>query len=281
MALKAKKPIMKDARLKVFMYGDAGVGKTTAAFELPKPYIIDSEQGTNYYADRINEVGGAVFQTTLMSEVMDEVRSLRTEKHDYKTLVIDAITPLYFDLAERMEAKVGSDFGRHIAEANKHMRRLVNMLMELDMNVIMTAHSKVQYGDDMKKLGVTFDGWKRLDFIFDLVLELRKVTPTNRKAKVVKSRLPYFPDGEVFDWTYNALSERVNVESMEREVEAVKVATPEQIEQINKIAGNMQNGNEFVQNCIDKAKVEFLTDLSFDKAEKMITAMRKKIGASE
>ena len=263
------------------MYGDAGVGKTTAAFELPSPYIIDSEQGTNHYSEQIEKAGGVVFQTTLMSEVMDEVRSLRTEKHDYKTLVIDAITPLYFDLAERMEMKVGSDFGRHIAEANKHMRKLVNMLMELDMNVIMTAHSKVQYGDDMKKLGVTFDGWKRLDFIFDLVLELRKISPTKRKAKVVKSRLPNFPDGEVFDWTYNALSERANVEELQREAVAIKVATKEQIEQITKIAGNMQDGDDFVQNCIDKAKVEFLSDMPRDKADKMLVAMRKKIGASE
>ena len=58
MALKGKKPQPKDRRLKLFMYGEAGVGKTTAACQLPKPYIIDTERGTDNYADLIDGVGG-------------------------------------------------------------------------------------------------------------------------------------------------------------------------------------------------------------------------------
>ena len=281
MALKAKKPEQKNARLKLFMYGDAGVGKTTASCVLPAPYIIDSEQGTNNYSELITKAGGAVFQTTVMDDVIEEVRQLRKEKHDYKTLVIDPITPLYFDLIEKCEEKVGSEFGRHYGEANKYMRRLVNLLMDLDMNVIMTAHSKVVYGDDMKKMGTTFDGWKRLDYIFDLVLELRKVTPTNRKAKVVKTRLKGFPDGDIFDWTFDALSQRVEIDELERKTIAVKVATKKQIEQIMKIAENINDGNEYVSKCLTKAKVTVLEDMPQEKAQAMIEAMKKKIGAIE
>ena len=281
MALRAKKPVAKNARLKLFMYGDAGVGKTTASCVLPAPYIIDTEQGTNNYSKLITDSGGAVFQTTSMNEIIEEVRKLRKEKHDFKTLVIDSSSPAYFGLIEECEEKVGSEFGRHYGEANKVMRRLINLLMDLDMNVVFTAHSKVVYGDDMKKMGTTFDGWKRLDYIFDLVLELRKITPTNRKAKVVKTRLEGFPDGDIFDWTIDALSERHAIVEMERETVAVKVATKKQIEQIRKIADNINEGNEFVSSCLKKALVTVLEDMPHDKADKMIEAMKKKIGAIE
>lgn len=281
MALRAKEPKSKDARLKLFMYGDAGAGKTSASCVLPAPYIIDTEQGTNNYSELINKAGGAVFQTTSMKEIIEEVRQLRKEKHDFKTLVIDSSTPAYFGLIEECEEKVGSEFGRHYGEANKVMRRLINLLMDLDMNVVFTAHSKVVYGDDMKKMGTTFDGWKRLDYIFDLVLELRKITPTNRKAKVVKTRLDGFPDGDVFDWTFDALSERHAIVEMERETIAIKVATEKQLEQIRKIADNIHEGATFVSGCVKKARVDVLEDMPYDKADKMIEAMKKKIGAIE
>ncbi|HHX4254290.1 TPA: AAA family ATPase [Legionella anisa] len=45
MALRARKPETIEKRLKVLFYGDAGVGKTTAAIQFPKPYLIDTEKG--------------------------------------------------------------------------------------------------------------------------------------------------------------------------------------------------------------------------------------------
>ena len=45
MALKGIKPEMKEKRLKLFLYGPAGVGKTTAAIQFPQSYIIDMERG--------------------------------------------------------------------------------------------------------------------------------------------------------------------------------------------------------------------------------------------
>ena len=45
-ALRAKKPEAVTKRLKLFMFGPAGVGKTTAAIQFPNSYIIDCEKGT-------------------------------------------------------------------------------------------------------------------------------------------------------------------------------------------------------------------------------------------
>ena len=74
--LKGKKPNKVDKRLKAFFYGDAGVGKTTAAIQFPKPYIIDTEKGcvNDLYVAIINEVGGVIFHTVNFSELIAEVK---------------------------------------------------------------------------------------------------------------------------------------------------------------------------------------------------------------
>src|SRR5829696_8702726 len=226
MLLRAKKPEAVTKRLKLFMFGPAGVGKTTAAIQFPNSYVIDCERGTENYDKLITASGSAVFQTTDMLEVISEVKSLLTEKHDYRTLVIDPITTVYNDLLEKCEAKVGSDFGRHYGEANKLMKRLANLIMALDMNVVITAHAKTEYGENLKKLGYTFDGWRQLDYWFDLVIELGK-RGKKRMAKVVKTRIDRFPDDEVFEWSYDAIRRRCDVDILEREANAVALATPE------------------------------------------------------
>src|SRR5438046_1697115 len=189
--LRAKKPEAVTKRLKLFMFGPAGVGKTTAAIQFPNSYIIDCEKGTENYEKLINASGSAVLQTTDMLDVIAEVKALLTERHEYRTLVIDPITTVYNDLLEKCEQKVGSDFGRHYGEANKQMKCLANLIMALDMNVVVTAHSKKEYGDNLKVLGQTFDGWRQLDYWFDLVMELGKRgrgKEAKRVAKVVKTR---------------------------------------------------------------------------------------------
>jgi len=270
MALRAKKPTNKTKRLKLFMYGDAGVGKTTAGLQLPMPYIIDGERGTENYHKKINKVGGAVFNTTDILEVIDEVRKLSTEEHNFKTLVIDPITPLYFDLIDKCELEVGSEFGRHYGEANKYMKRLINLIMRLDMNVVITAHAKVVYGDDMKKLGITFDGWKKLDYIFDLVLELRKQTPTKRYAKVVKTRIESFPDGETFEWNYDSLTERFSQTELERDVDIITTATDAQVKEIETLADKLVDGDDAVSGFLRRAGVQQLLDLTDVQAQKVI-----------
>jgi hypothetical protein len=91
--------------------------------------------------------GSVVFQTTDIHDVIQEVKSLLTEQHEFRTL--DPITPIYNDLLEKCEAKVGADFGRHYGAANKEMKRLANLILALDMNVVITAHAKTEYGQNL------------------------------------------------------------------------------------------------------------------------------------
>lgn len=88
MALRAKKPESVKKRLKALFYGTAGVGKTTASIQFPSPYLIDTEKGSenDQYINLLIKSGGSVFQTADFDELIKEVKSLLTEKHEFRTL---------------------------------------------------------------------------------------------------------------------------------------------------------------------------------------------------
>lgn len=275
MTLRAKKPEAIQKRLKLFMFGEAGVGKTTAAIQFPDAYLIDAERGMENYDKTIATSESVVFPTTDIDEVITEVRSLLTEKHDYRTIVIDPITPLYTDLLEKCEKITGTEWGRHYGEANKSMKRLINLLMMLDMNVIMTSHAKAEYGDEMKKIGITFDGWKKLDYVFDLVLQLDRRGP-KRFATVRKTRLEAFPDGDSFEWDYKEFIKRVG-DTIEQKAEAVALATAQQVTEINGLLEVVTMPDGTTGKWFTKANVDRFEDMTGKQIEGCIKLLKSKV----
>jgi hypothetical protein len=278
MALKAKKPAMIESRLKALFYGCAGVGKTMAAIQFPRPYIIDTEGSTNkpQYVRAIESVDGAVLMTVDFDEMVNEVRELLTTKHEYKTLVIDSLTLLYNDLLEKAERKVGTEFGRHYGEANKRMKQLLNLLFRLDMNVIITSHSKNEYGANLSVLGQTFDCYKKLDYLFDLVFEIQK-RGKNRVGLVKKSRIEAFPDSESFPFSYDEIAQRYGRHILEREAVAQELSTPEQVNEMLRLIDLLKVPVETYQKWLDKASSEGWEDMQKDSIQKCIDHLKAKI----
>ena len=274
--LRARKPEAVVKRLKLFMFGPAGVGKTTAAIQFPNSYIIDGERGTENYDKLITESGSAVFQTTDINEVLQEVKSLLTVKHDYRTLVIDPITPIFNDLLDKCESQVGADFGRHYGAANKTMKRLANLIMNLDMNVIVTAHAKAEYGENLRKLGYTFDGWRQLDYWFDLVVELGK-RGKKRLAKVVKTRIETFPDEDVFEWSYDAIKKRYDASILEREAVTMALASPEQVREVKELLHVVRLPDGLVDKWFSKAQVDAWEDMPAETIAKCIQYVKDRL----
>lgn len=281
MALRGKKPEEIEKRLKMFVFGEAGVGKTTAALEFKRAYIIDTERGAENYPDIIAASESVLFQTSSMAEVITEVRSLLVERHSYRTLIIDPITPLYTDLLETAEETLRREkpdadptaFGRHYGLANKTMKRLMNMLMSLDMNVIMTSHAKTEYGDDMKKLGTTFDAWRKASYAFDLFLHLirqGKSPQAPRVAMVTKTRLSTFPDQSTFEWSYDEFATRYGREILERESAAVEMATEAQVIAISNLTQKVNLPEGTVEKWWKKAKVDSWEDMPAETVAKCI-----------
>lgn len=276
--LKGVKPTTTEKRLKALFFGEAGAGKTTAAISFPKPYLIDTEKGScnDQYVKIINDSGGAVFKTTSFDELLEEVSTLLTEKHDYKTLIIDPLTILYNDLLEKAEIKVGNEFGRHYGLANKEMKKLLNLLLRIDMNVIITCHAKNEYGENLKVIGTTFDGYKKLDYLFDLVLQIQK-RGKNRVAIIRKSRIEAFEDTEVFPFSYNEVAKRYGKDILEKDAKPQELASSDQVLELKRLIELFHVPNETLDKWLDKANAISINDMPKDHAQKIIDHLAKQI----
>ncbi len=278
MALRAKKPESIEKRLKALFFGSAGVGKTTAAISFPRVYLIDTERGAEntQYTNILSKNGGVIFQTSDFNELMNEVKSLLTEKHEYKTLVIDPLTTLYNDLLDKSALKNGTEFGRHYAEANKQMKNLLNLLLRLDMNVIITAHQKHEYGQNMSIVGSTFDCYKKLDYLFDLVFEIQK-RGKDRVGLVKKSRIETFHDTESFPFSYDEIAKRYGKEVLERDAVPQEIAKEEQVTEIERLINLLKVPEEVFQKWLDKANSAKWEEMPKDAIQKCIDHLKLKI----
>jgi hypothetical protein len=284
MALRGKKPTEVQKRCKALFFGPAGAGKTTAAIQFPAPYLIDTERGAEnaQYVELLDKNGGAYFGTSDFDEMVKEIKSLLTEQHDYRTLVIDPLTVTYNDLLDKAARKVGTEFGRHHGEANKQMKHLLNLLMRLDMNVIITSHSKTEYGEGLVKLGETYDCYKKLDYMFDLVFEISKDRKSRaRQCKVVKSRVATLPEGDMFPFSYEAIAERYGKDVIERNSQAEHLATADQVAELTRLVALLKVEQSVVDKWLDKAKAETFEEMPSEAISKCIDHLKKQLSGEK
>lgn len=292
MALKGKQPELIEKRLKAFFYGAAGSGKTTCAISFPKPYLIDTERGAenDQYVEALKKSGGAIFQTLDFEELIEEVKSLLSEKHEYKTLIIDPLTTLYNDLVDKSAKAIkekskdkdadGTEFGRHYSEANKQMKHLLKLLLRLDMNVIITSHAKNEYGSDMKILGQTFDCYKKLDYLFDLVFEIQK-RGKERVGIIRKSRIKSFGESEQIPFNYDEIANCYGRSILEKEAKEEKLATEEQVSEVKRLIELLKITDDVVQKWLDKAVAETFEEMQFTQIENCINFLNSKISGEK
>lgn len=240
-ALKAQDPKeAKPSRPKILVFGKSGVGKTWASLDFPSVYYIDTEGGANlpHYTDKLKAAGGVYLGPDQgandFSVILEEVQTLATIKHNYKTLVIDSYSKLFGSqiaaTAEAMEAaKKKNEFGADKKPAVAYTRRLIRWLDMLDMNVILICHEKPVWKDG-EQVGVTYDGWDKLEYELHLALRITK-TGNSRNAIATKSRLPNFEDGKPFPWSYAEFAARFGQEAIEAGANPVAMATPTQVKQ--------------------------------------------------
>lgn len=285
MALRGVKPKAIEKRLKALFFGVAGVGKTTAAIQFPRPYLIDTERGAenDQYVKLLESAGGAYFSTADFDDMLAEVTSLMTEPHDYRTLIIDPLTVVYNDLLEKSakslatkEDPEGMAFGRHKAKADRRVKHLLNLLLRLDMNVIITSHAKVVWGDGMKNLGNTFDCYAKLDYLFDLVFEIQK-RGQDRVGIVRKTRVESFAEGETFPFSYDAIAEKYGRDILERKAKVEALATDEQVETLQRLSELLKVPAETIEKWLDKTKAEKFAEMPADAAAKCIAYLESQI----
>lgn len=272
---------------KVLIFGKPGVGKTWTALDFPNVYYIDTEGGADlaHYTDKLERAGGVYFgpdQGSLDFEaVLVQIQALATENHEFKTVVIDSITKL-FNLEITKEAERLGDknaFGADKKPAIAMMKRLVSWIQRLDMNVILIAHEKPLWGmanGERSEIGVTFDCWDKLEYELHLCLNIIKFAD-KRQAKVKKSRLTGFPDGDNLKWSYDEFADRYGKDVIEKEGKAIILATDEQLQEFNYLLTVIQLPEGQQAKWLGHFNVEKFEEIETVGMQKLIDGIKAKL----
>lgn len=288
--LRAKKPTeVKPGKPKILIFGKPGVGKTWTALDFPAPYYIDTEGGADLprYQAKLEAAGGAYLGpkdgSNDFATLIEEVKTLATVSHPYRTLIIDSFTKLYMTEAGIAEEKVGSDFGRDKKEAQRPTRQLLRWLDRLDMTVILICHEKEKWEritkdgkTELASAGQTFDGWEKLEYELHLALQIIKQGPS-RYAVARKSRLEGFPDGAKFNWNYPEFAERYGRDIIEAEVVALSLATDDQVTELTGLLDLLRVDEEETRRWLSKANVESFAEMDTETIQKCINHLNTKL----
>lgn len=210
-------------RLRLFIWGPPGAGKTRSALSMGKCAYISLEKGAQYYAD---EFDFRLIEPTTFEEILNAVRWLATNQHDYNTVVIDPITTAWDMVQEEFltnkRAKKGPEAtitGGDWKDIKPRYKTLLKLLTNIDMNVVIIAQSTKNYvdsaGDSDQMLKVdkhdpeSANAEKSTAYIFDTEIQLRAVrSDQGRKvqfmATVRKDRTGKFPSTS-FEFTGAAI----------------------------------------------------------------------------
>lgn len=279
---------------KILIYGPPGVGKTWSSLEFPSVYYIDTEGGADlaHYRNKLKTAGGMYFgpeQGSLDFEaVIGQVEALATEKHQYKTIVIDSITKLFNTAIGEEQMRLGDKdaFGASKKAPIRQMQRLVRWLNRADLNAVLIAHQKDAWGQGSKGerevVGQTFDCWEKLEYDLHLVLRISKIGAgenAKRYANIGKSRLTGFPEGTRFDWSYVEFADRYGKDVIEKEAEQIVLATIEQIAELNSLLEKVKLPEGTTDKWLTKAGVDSFNEMDTATIAKCIAHLREKLAS--
>ena len=285
MALRGKKPTSEKKRLKVLFFGKPNTWKTRTSISFPSPYVIDTERGAEneQYTKSIIDSGGVYFHTTDFDEITAETIGLMTEKHRFKTLLIDPLTVPYVgecDAEARRLATAkdpsGSEFGRNKQIPDRKLKHLCTLLLRLDMNVIITSHAKAEWKNSSPTGQDTFDCYGRLEYLFDLVIEAQK-RGKERIALVRKTRIMGFEEGDTFPFTYDEIANRYGREDLERDAGIEVLATAEQVTEIKRLVELLKVPEETCDKWMEKAMANRWEEMPTDAMQKCINHLHSQL----
>lgn len=287
--LKAKDPAAAEPRKpQMVIYGPSGVGKTWFALSFPAVYYIDTEGGASrtHYMERLKKSGGVYLGpedgANDFETIISQVKALATEKHKFKTLVIDSVTKPFISSIASEGERLGDKnaFGADKKPAVQSMRRLIAAVHRLDMNVIFVAHEKAEWGQDANgqrvEIGKVADAYEKLIYELDLALQVTKRGPA-RMAVVKKSRLVGFPEAEQFKLDYPEFAERYGKDIIEKAASQIVLATAEQTAEIRRLVDLLKVDSATTDKWLEKANAETFEEFNTEQAAKIIESLKSKI----
>jgi hypothetical protein len=273
-------------RLKLFLWGESGSGKTTMSLQFPKVAAADLEGGCDLYGDAFDF---HVLKATTADEVMAAVDWLHTHKHDFRTLVIDPVT-IYWDALQKKWSDIflnrnkGSKGFKHEfydlqprdwMTLKAEFKEFIRKLIALDMNVIVTARQKTQYaeGGFMKAAGETFDGEKSLPYLFDTIVRLYVDDKGRHMGLCMKDRSNKLPK-DAFEAKYELFESLFGKETLTRKAKLVALASEEQKAKIRAHIEKIGMSPEQVTKRLAAYGAEGLDDLNAESADVILAKLQ-------
>ena len=294
--LKARDPAeVKPGKVRIVNFSASGAGKTWFALSFPRPYYLDTEGGADlaHYQKRLAASGGKYLGqddgTLDFDFVISQVEALATEKHEYRTLVIDSMTKLYQHRIALDADRLGDRdaFGASKKPAIGMMRKLVMWLQRLDMNVILNCHEVSEWGvvnGQRTEIGKMPDCWDKLIYELDLTLQIKKLGKGSREAFVFKSRLTGFQEFDRFylqkngeDCSYAEFSARYGKDALEAPTSVIVLATVEQVAEILRLLEIVKVTESETEKILTKAKASSWSELTVEQAAKTVAWLTGKV----
>lgn len=135
---------------RICIYGGHGIGKSTLASQFPKPIFISTEDG-------LDSLDVTSFpRATTLNDVVESIKTLLKEDHEFKTVVVDSvdwlIEPLIVESVNSKYDDKEQSFGKgqmFIAEEFREILQGLDALrLKKGMNVVLIAHAAVVKFED-------------------------------------------------------------------------------------------------------------------------------------
>lgn len=154
-----KPQIPKDTPRNYFIYGETMSGKSFLANEFPSPFIINTDgnaEANSVPAHQLRNIKDSTGKITnsVIDQIGEILLALQTQKHTYKTVVIDVID----DVIEMIKMAVCNEFnvkslseipyGKGYDYFNQAVTEMVLDLKSLPMNVIYISRQISEYDDN-------------------------------------------------------------------------------------------------------------------------------------
>ena len=136
--------------------GDSGLGKTSLACSFPKPVVIRAEDGLEAIPEEKRPPAFPLLKNA--EPIWQQLKALRDEDHDYKTLVIDSVTSLerlfisyVIESDPKQPRSINQALGGYgaglsaVANLHQRVRKATGILNQTKkMNIVFVAHADTE-----------------------------------------------------------------------------------------------------------------------------------------